>query len=386
METVDITLGHSAGAAHFKADLTSVDTIVQSLEALDTNVLQRVLDTGDKVGDELGDGATVQDGTSDTLGDQDAVLLGEVASGTGVGGAAVLVGTSSLLVLHGGDTAHSTVGLNELTLVANEVLARRLGGTGKETTHHNGAGTHGQTLNNVTNVLDTTVGDTGNTEASGEVGDAADSGGLGTTDSHNLLGDTGATGAHANSQAIGTSSDQGSGLLAGNNVTGNNIDLGESLLNPLDHVDHEHGVTLGAVQDDNVQTSLNKALETGLVLLTSSDSGSTDQLLGVGELGSKGVVEVLHQVGAGQQRDEVTLAINDGQLALLGLTENIVGLGQGGTGRGGDQVSGHDGSDGVVQVTVELNVTGSNHTNQLGAEGTILCQAIDVSIEAQTFV
>lgn len=385
VQAVDVTLDLSAGATHLEADKALVNTVVQVIKGLDTHVLQGMLDTGDKVGDELGDGTAVQDGASDTLGDQDAGVLREVASSTSIAslvGLAVSAVTTGLLVLHGSDRAHTTVRLNELTLVANEVLAGGLGGTGKETTHHDGAGAKSKTLDDVTDVLDTTVGNARNAEASSESGNTADGSSLRTADGHDLLGNASTTGTHANSQAIGTGSDKQSSLLLGNNVTGNNIDLGELLLDVLEHVNLVHAAAVAGVQDDNVKTGIDEQLEAVLVLLTSTNSGSADKLLGVGELGGKGVVEVLHQIGAGEEGNEVAGGINDGQLALLGLAEDLVGLSKGGASRGSDQVSGHDGGDRLLKVLVELDVTGSNHANQLGAKGSVLCHKYIVSIQA----
>lgn len=386
VQAVDVTLDLSASATHLEADNALVDTVVQLIERLDTHVLQRVLDTGNKVGDELGDGATVQDGASDTLGDQDARVLREVASSTsiaGLVGLGVLAVTAGLLVLHGGDTAHTTVRLDKLTLVANEVLAGGLGGTGEETTHHDSAGAKGQTLDDVTDVLDTTVGNARNAEASSKRRDAADGSSLRTADSHDLLGNASTTGTHANSQAIGTSSNKQSSLLLGDNVTSDNVDLRELLLDVLEHVELVHAAAVAGIQDNNVQTSLNEQLEAVLILLTGTDSGSTDKLLGVGELRSQRVVEVLHEIRAGKEGDKVARGINDGQLALLGAAKHLVGLGEGSTSRGSDQVSGHDGSDRLIKVLVELDVPGSNHANQLGAKGSVLCHQDLVSIQAR---
>lgn len=165
----------------------------------------------------------------------------------------------------------------------------------------------------------------------------------------------------------------GRGLFPSDNVTGDNVNLGKSLLHPLDHLDLVHAVTLAAVQNDNVQTSLNKQLESGLVLLASTDGSGTDQLLGIGELGCQRVVEVLHQITARQQRDKVTVLVNNGKLALLGATKDIVGLSQSGAGRGGDKVGAHDGSDGIIKVGVELDVSGGDHSNELGTKSTVFC-------------
>lgn len=370
VQTVDVTLGLGASASHFKADKTLVHTVVQSLKAGHTNVLKRVLHTRNEVRDELGDGTTVEDGAGDTLGDQNVVLLREVPSGTGVTSLTSLAG---LLVFHDGDTTHATVGLDKLAFVADEVFTGGLGGTSEKTTHHDGGGTHSKTLDNVTNVLDTTVGNARNTEASGESRDAADGGGLRTADSHDLLGDTSTTAAHANSQAIDTGGNQSRGLLTSHDVSANDINLREGLLDPFDHLNLVQAVTLAAVQDNNVETGLDEQREAVLVVVTGTDGGSTDQLLRLGELGGKRVVEVLHQVTAREQRDQVSALINDGELALLRATENLVGLGQSGTGRGRNKIGGHDGGDGVVKFVVELDVTAGDHADELGAEGTVLC-------------
>jgi len=42
----------------------------------------------------------------------------------------------------------------------------------------------------------------------------------------------------------------------------------------------------------------------------------------------------------------------------------------------GDKVGGHDSSNGVVDVVVELNVTRGNDTNKLGAKLAVLCKSL----------
>lgn len=377
VETVNVTLSLSRDGTELEPDLAINDTLAESDQAGDTNVLEGVLNTGDEVGNELGDGSTVEDGTRDTLGNKEVVALGEVAGGTGVGSLGVVgVGraNTSLLVRHGIDGTHTSVGLDELTLARDVRLTRRLSGTGEETSHHDGAGTKGETLDNVTNVLDTTVSDAGNTEAGGERGDAVDGSSLRTADSHDLLSDAGGARAHTDSETVNTSGNETSGLLAGDDVATNDIEAGVSLLDVLDHLDLVHGVTLGRVEDDNVETSINELLETGLVVGAGTDGGSGDQLLGLGELGGKGVVQVLHQIGARDERDEVAAVVDDRELALLGLLQDGVGLGELNAALSGDELSGHDLADRVSQVVVELNVTGSDDTEELGAKLAGLCK------------
>jgi len=143
---VDGTLELSRGSSNLEAGVTLSNGGVELVGALDTDVLEGVTDTSNEVWNELGDGATVGNGTGDTLGNEDGVTLGEVAGGTGVGSLGVLVTSTSLLVLHGVDGTHSTVGLDELTLAGDEGSSWGLSGTSEETTHHDGGGTKSKTL------------------------------------------------------------------------------------------------------------------------------------------------------------------------------------------------------------------------------------------------
>lgn len=380
VQTVDIALGLSTSGTELEPELTAVNGLVHLSQALDTDILERVLNTGHEVWHKLGDRTTVLNGSRDTLSNKDAVALGEVAGGTSVAGLGVGVASSGLLVLHGSDTAHTAVGLDKLTVTADEVLSGRLGGTSKETTHHDGGRAHGKTLDNVTNVLDTAVRNARNTKALGELSDVVDGCGLGTTDSHDLLGDAGTSTAHADTETVGTSSNKSGSLVASDDVSANHIKTGEVLLDVLDHLDLVHGVTLTGVEDDNVETGINELLQTDLVLLTRADSGSSDQLLRVRKLGGEGVVQVLHQVRARQKRNEVEVLVDDRELALLRLVEDAVGLLQVHTVGGSDEIGGHDRSDGVVDVVVELDVTRSDDTNELGAKLAVLCQSLLVTV------
>lgn len=379
MEAVDVTLSLGRDGTELESDLAVNDTLAESGQAGDTDVLEGVLNTRNEVGEELGNGSTVEDGTRDTLGNEQLVSLREIAGGTSVGGLGV-VGVdrtnTSLLVLHSVDGTHTSVGLDELTLTRDERLTGRLGGTGKETSHHDSAGTESKTLDNVANVLDTTVGNAGNTEAGSERGNAVDGSSLRTTDGHDLLGDTGRARAHTDSETVNTSSDETGGLLTGDNVATNNIETGVGLLDVLDHFNLVHGVTLRRVKDNNVETSIDELLETSLVVGAGTDGSGGDQLLGLGELGSKGVVQVLHQIGARDKRNEVAVVVDDGELALLGLLKDGVGLGELNAALGGNEVGGHDLADRIVQVVVELNITRGDDTEELGAKLAGLCETM----------
>ena len=176
---------------------------------------------------------------------------------------------------------------------------------------------------------------------------------------------------HANSQAIGTSSNQRCSLLSRNNVTANDVDLRVSLFDVLDHLKLEDTVTLATVQDDNVKSGIDKQLKSVLVFFTSANGSSTDQLLGLGKLGCQGIMEVLHQVASRQEGDKVSFGVHDWQLALLRRAKDIVGLGQSGTSRCRDEISSHNSGNRVIKLVVELDVTGCDHSDKLGAEGSV---------------
>ena len=340
---------------------------MELLERGHAAILQRVFQPSGKIGDELVDGSSVSDSARDTLGNEDAVTLREVTSGTSVALLGVLATATGLLVLHGVDGTHAAVSLDELTLTGDERGTGRLGGAGKETTHHDGGGTKSEALDDVANVLDTTIGDARNTEASGERGNVVDGSSLGTANSHDLLGNAGRARAHADTETVNASSDQSSSLLTSNDVSADDIEVRELLLDPLDHLDLVHGVTLRAVKDNNVEASIDELAETVLVLGTGADSSGADELLGILALGGKGEVKVLGKIGARDHGDKVAVLVNDGELALLGLGKDLVGLEKIDTSGSGDQVSNHDLRNGLVKVSLELDVAVGDDANELGA-------------------
>jgi hypothetical protein len=136
-----------------------------------------------------------------------------------------------------------------------------------------------------------------------------------------------------------------------------------------------HAVTLRAVKHDNIQTSIDKQLQPVLVLGAGANGSSAEQLLAIRKLGGEGKVLVLSQVGAGDHRDEVAALVNNGKLALLGLGQDTVGLGEVDAVGGGDEVGDHDLRDGSVVILLELDVAVGDDTEELGAELAVLCES-----------
>jgi hypothetical protein len=296
----------------------------------------------------------VSNSARDTLSNQDAITLRKVTGSTSIALLAVLTTITGLLVLHSIDTSHTSVSLDELTLAGDERSTGRLSGTSQETTHHDGRSTQSKALDDVANVLDTTIGDTRNTEAGSEAAYAVDSGGLRTADSHNLLCNTGGATAHTDSETVDTSSDQRRSLLSSHDVSANDIDTRELTLHPLDHLNLVHAVTLRAVKDNDVKASVNQLLEAKLVLGASTNSSSAKELLAVGKLGGIGEVLVLSQIGARDHRYQVEILVDNGQLALLGLGKTFVGFEESDVLGSSDKVSNHDIGDGLVKILFEL--------------------------------
>ena len=217
------------------------------------------------------------------------------------------------------NTAHSTVGFDTLALVV-EVLSRRLCGTSEETTHHHSPGTERKRLYHMPDIADTTISDDWNAKPVGKLCDVVDGRSLGTTDGHDLLGDTDRAGTHSDTERICASCDEAGGLLASDDVASDNVELWVGLLDPADHVDLEHGVSLRRVKDDDVETSIDEKGQTLAVSRARSDSGGGVELLGVGTLGCEGEVLVFQEIGASQEGREATVAVDNGKLALFGVT------------------------------------------------------------------
>jgi hypothetical protein len=331
------------------------------------------LKTSEEVGDELAKGTLVGDSTGDTLSDTDSVALGEVTGGGGV------VDVLVLLVLdrsgvHRVQRTHTAVLLEALALVVEE-LSRRLGGTGEETTHHDGRRAERESLRDVTDVSDSTVSDDGDAELASELSDGEDGGTLGTTDSSDLLGDADRAGTHADTETVSASGDEGGGLLTADDVAGDDLEVRELLLDPLDHLDLEDGVSLRRVEDDNVETGVDEEAETLTVGGTGTDGGSAEELLRVGLLRGEGVVLVLEEVGTGEESNELTVLADKRKLALLRVTEDGVGLLEGNTGGSSDEVGalGHDRVEGGG-LGAELDVATGDDTEELATKLAVVCR------------
>ena len=337
-------------------------------DGVGADVLESVLDAAVEVGQELKDGAFVGDRAADTLGYLELVgLVVEVP----VHGRAL-----GVLAVHRLDGAHAAV-LLQPDAVVEEVLAGRLGGAGQQRAHHDRARADAEGLDDVADGLDAAVGDDGHAVARRVLGDLVDGRRLGAAHRHHLLRDADGPGAHAHAQPVGAGLDEVARLRHADHVAGHHLELRVRRLYVLDHLDLVDRVALRGVQDDDVDPGLDQLPQPQLVGLARPHGGPDEQLL-VPVLGGVGVAAVLLQVGPRHQRDELALVVDDGQLALLRLLEDGVGLPEGDAGLRGDQLiqPRHDRLelDALLagRVVEEVDVARRHDAEQLAAELAVL--------------
>lgn len=315
---------------------------------------------------------SVNDGARHALRDKNAVTLGKISSSAGIALLAVLAAAASLFILHGINAAHATVRLDKLALPRHKRCSRGLRGTSQQSSHHHGGGAKGKSLDNVAHVLNTTVSDARHAEACGETADGVHSGGLRPTNGHDLLSDACRSTAHTNTKAVDAGGDERGGLLSGDDVASNDIKLRKLGLDPLDHLDLIHAVALRAIQNHNIETSVDQQLQPKFVLRTGADSRSAQKLLAVWLLGGQWEVLILGQIGAGDHGNKVEIFVHDWKLALFALSQDLICLHKSDTVGRSHEFRDHDISDCNVVVVLELKIAIGDNAQQRGAEFTVL--------------
>lgn len=248
-----------------------------------------------------------------------------------------------------------------------EVLSRRLRRSSQKSTHHHRARSQTQRLSDVTDVSDSSVSPGRDSELLGELRDGVDGGSLRSTDGHDFLGDADGSGSHSDSKRVGSSSDEHSGLLPSDDVSSDDVDVGVGSLDPLDHLDLEDRVSLRGVENDDVKSGFDEEGESLLIGRSSSDGGSTEELLGGRLLGGERVVLVLEEIGSSEEGSKVSLGVDDGEFTLSGVSEESVGFVELDSDLSDDEILGHDRGEGGVGVP-ELNVSTSDDSEELASE------------------
>mmetsp|Transcript_11460 Transcript_11460/g.28494 ORF Transcript_11460/g.28494 Transcript_11460/m.28494 type:complete len:357 (-) Transcript_11460:845-1915(-) len=315
LHRVDPPLGLGGGGPLLEAHDAVLVALVQLLQGLHANVLQRLPEAHVEVGEELVQRSLVHNRPRHPLLDTDRLLgIDQVPR------AAPLV--------HRLLAPHPPVLLHPLP-VPVKPLPGRLVAPREHRAHHDAARTEAQSLDDVTRAADPAVGDARDAKLPGEARDLKDGHGLGPAASHHLLRRADASHPHTHAQPVAPGRDEVGGLPRSDHVAPHHLDPREVCLDPPDHVGLERRVPLGAVDDNDVHVLGRQGADARAVRVAGADGGAAEELLGGFVDRGHGVVPVLQEIRAGYEGNELPLTVDDGKLADLGALHKLVGFCQG---------------------------------------------------------
>mmetsp|Transcript_51612 Transcript_51612/g.109666 ORF Transcript_51612/g.109666 Transcript_51612/m.109666 type:complete len:535 (+) Transcript_51612:195-1799(+) len=311
-------------APELEAEAAVVELLAKHVDGGGTDVLHAVPDALGQVRDVAVDRALVLDGARHTLCNLESGVCTEIT----------VVGS----FLHGINGPHATVSLESHSVVSVEVLTWGLLCSCQQTAAHCGTSAKGQGLHDVTRAADATIRQDRDSELASVLRDVVHSRGLCPAASAHFLCSADGPDAHSDSKSICAAIDQVLCLSLGHDVARNYLQLRELCLHPPDHLVLEHAVTLAAVHDDSVNTSLNQGTNAVAISRSGAHSSSDHQVLAA-ILGGMGVVCILLQVSSGHKRNQALVLGDDRELALLGFLQDSVGVLQVDTLIGANQVA-----------------------------------------------
>src|SRR5699024_10114576 len=173
--------------------------------------------------------------------------------------------------------AHAAVALVLLAADDDDVTGG-LGGAGEHGAEHDGGGTGGQGLGDVTGVLHATVGDDRDAGGVGRDGGLHDGGDLRGTDTGDHAGGADGARADADLDGVGAGVDHGLRGGAGGQVAADDVDaVAEVLLHAGDHLEDAVVVGVGGVDDEDVDARLDQLAGAVPGLLTGADAGGDEE-------------------------------------------------------------------------------------------------------------
>ena len=102
---------------------------------------------------------------------------------------------------------------------------------------------------------------------------------LGAADGADLLRGADGARAHADPETVSAGENEVVRLQHGNDVTSDHVDLGELLLEPAEHVDLVNTVTLGGIDDDDVDAGVDERNDAVAVGRAGRDGGADEEAL-----------------------------------------------------------------------------------------------------------
>mmetsp|Transcript_5782 Transcript_5782/g.23895 ORF Transcript_5782/g.23895 Transcript_5782/m.23895 type:complete len:547 (-) Transcript_5782:55-1695(-) len=336
---------------------TLIPKLRRVLHGLGTHVLEALPHAVGEIRDHFYHGSLVLHGATYALGHLEVAALAEVAS----------VGA----LRHGVEGTHATVLLHAHTVVV-EIFPGSLGGTGEHGAAHRHGRSQGERLGDVARVLDASVGDDGNAKLCREVGTLVDRGRLAAAHRAHLLRGADGAGTHADAETIGSGLEEPLRLDLGHDVAANDVELGEVVLEPLDHLNLVDGVTLGGVENDHIQSLCDESLGAVLVRRAGADRGAAQEAALLVQRRSAGGREELLRLDrrAGHQAHELALVVDHRELTLFGREESVLELLDGVGRLAGDEVGslGHDVLELGGSVHHEVAVAGADQAEELAAD------------------
>ena len=159
----------------------------------------------------------------------------------------------------------------------------------------------------------------------------------------------------------------------GRTISGDNLQIGVSRLDPLDHADLIRGIALGRVNHHRVEARFHQQRQPlPIGVLARSHRRGHPQLPKLIQRGH-GVISTLPQIRPRHNRHQILVHVHDRQFAPFALAQNILRLLQGDARLGQHQmvVLGHhlgQGSLGVIGVRHKVNVAAGDDAEEPAAE------------------
>ena len=176
-------------------------------------------------------------------------------------------------------------------------------------------------------------------------------------------------GADADFDGVGAGVDEGLGAFVGGDVAGEEIDVGEALLDFADGVEDARGVAVGGVDGEDVD-ALADQLGGALEVVAGGADGGADAQAALLILGGVGVLQFLLDVLDGDEALEFVVFVDDEEFFDAVLVEDFLGLLERGADGDGDEVFfGHHFGDGDVGAGFEAEVAVGEDADQLAIAG-----------------
>ncbi|MPM36134.1 hypothetical protein SDC9_82729 [bioreactor metagenome] len=334
---------------------------VQLGDRTGTRVEHRLVQATDELVGDRGQRTLVGHLTLDALGDQ-LVVGGHVVLEVAV----LRVGSITPAGRHRAQRAHAPVGL-ELLAVDEDQVTGGLGTPGEQRAEHHRVRAGHQGLGDVAGILQAAVADHRHPGRTGGASGVVDRGDLRNADPGDHPGGADRARADTDLDAVDARLDQGLGTCVRGDVAADDVDaLGALLLlEALDDVDLRAGVTVGGVDDDDVDTLLDQRHAPFPRVAEDTDAGA-DPEPALRILRGVGVLVGLHEVLQGDQPGEPTVGVDQRELLDLVLRQQAEGLVIGDPDVAGDQRHrGHHLGDLAARVGLEAHVPVGDDADEL---------------------